>query len=72
MGDEGMKANNSSLKKPPIQNRTLAVSRGECISFLSTQRGYPEKGNREIRLSRHKLPTALSVRLYSGYTSRRS
>jgi hypothetical protein len=60
------------VKTPPIQSRPLEVSRGEFISFLSMQRSYPGKGNPEIRLLRYKLPSVLSVRLYSGYTSRRS
>ena len=34
------KANNSSMKTPPIQIRKLAVSRGEFISFLSIERSY--------------------------------
>ena len=72
VGEEGEQQQHEDTSNP---NQEIGgQSRGVYFFLVHTEKllSWPGKGNREIRLSRYQLPTVLSVKLYSGYTSRRS
>ncbi len=72
VGEEGEQQQDEDASNP--NQEVSGQSRGVYFSLVHAEKllSHPGKGNREIRLSRYRLPTVLSVQSHSGYTSRRS